>query len=94
MSPFWKPTMAAAVFSSTPITATPSCAWAMENSSAVAGEILTTLAPAKGEAPVILTRSRGGRSGAAVSLSGTTAGLPSRRIDSDATPPSGFAPSR
>ena len=55
----------------------------MEYSSMVAGEILTTLAPAKGEAPVILICSRGGFSGAAISCNGTTDLLPSRRTDSD-----------
>ncbi len=94
MSPFWKPTVAAGVLSSTLTTATPSLALAIENSSDVAGEMFTTVAPANGDSPLILISSRAGRSGAGASASGTSKLLPSRRTDSDAVPPMALAPSR
>src|SRR4029453_1123987 len=87
MSPFWNPPLAAVPPSARSITTTPSVWESRCSSSAIAGEILATLAPWNGERPVSTISSRlvsGAVSSGTVSLTV----LPARCTSIWAAPPS------
>src|SRR4051795_2671009 len=88
MSPFWNPTLAAVASSARSITTTPSVWESRCSSSAIAGEMLATLAPWNGERPVSTTSSRL-LSGAVSSGTVNFTVLPERCTSICAEPPSG-----
>src|SRR5215213_4530703 len=77
-SPFWKPTRMALEFGSISVTATPSEEMSSWSSSATAGDMLTTVAPANGERALTRTGSRGRVSGGLVSRIATVLRSPAR----------------
>jgi hypothetical protein len=88
ISPFWKPTLAAAASSAISVTTTPSVPASRCSSSATAGEMLATLAPWNGERVVRVISSRP-VSGAVSSATVSFISLPLRCTSICALPPSG-----
>src|SRR3954453_6255911 len=93
MSPFWNPTLAAVASSARSITTTPSVWESRCSSSAIAGEMLATLAPWNGERPVSTTSSRL-LSGSVSSGTVNFTVLPERCTSICAEPPSGLVAKR